>query len=55
MNQKAFDETAVTPFASGSNDVAQVMYLEPGAYTIVVNTPDNDAGGNALIEVYALP
>lgn len=43
------------PLLSGSKDAADVVRLNPGAYTIVCNAAAGDAGGEALVEVYFLP
>lgn len=43
------------PLVSASKDAADVVRLNPGAYTIVCTAAPGDAGGEALVEVYFLP
>jgi hypothetical protein len=43
------------PLISGSRDAADVVRLNPGAYTIVCTAAAGDPGGEALVEAYFLP
>ncbi len=53
--RKVFLAVGAFPLESGSKDAAAVVRLGPGAYTLVCNAPEGDAGGEVLIEVYLLP
>lgn len=53
--RKIFGYVGAFPLPSGSKDAAQVVRLDPGAYTIVASAGSGDPGGEALIEVYLLP
>src|SRR5262249_44785537 len=50
-----FNYVGAFPLLSDSKDSADVVRLSPGAYTVVAATGAGDPGGEALIEVYALP
>jgi hypothetical protein len=53
--QNLFAYLGAFPLTVGSKDAADVVRLDPGAYTIVGSAANGDAGGEALIEVYLLP
>ena len=53
--QKIFTVVGAFPLLPGSKDAADIVRLDPGAYTIVCNPSAGDPGGEALIEVYFLP
>jgi hypothetical protein len=50
-----FNYVGAFPLAVGSKDAAEIVRLEPGAYTIVAAASAGDPGGEVLIEVYLLP
>lgn len=53
--RRIFSYVGAFPLLSGSKDAADVVRLNPGAYTIVCTAAPGDAGGEALVEVYFLP
>ena len=53
--RKIFDYVGAFSLPSGSKDSAVVIRLAPGNYTVVATAAPGDAGGEALIELYALP
>lgn len=53
--QKIFNYVGAFPLLAGSKDSADVVRLNPGAYTIVAAPAAGDPGGECLIEVYFLP
>ena len=53
--QKIFTAVGAFPLPIGSKDAADVVRLNPGAYSVVCIAADGDAGGEVLIEVYVLP
>jgi hypothetical protein len=53
--QKIFASAGAFPLAADSKDAVALVSLRPGPYTIVCTAAAGDAGGEALIEAYALP
>lgn len=53
--RRIFDYVGAFALPSGSQDCAVVIRLAPGNYTVVGTAGVGDAGGEALIEMYALP
>jgi hypothetical protein len=53
--RKIFSYLGAFPLLDNSKDAADVVRLGPGAYTIVCDPANGDAGGEVLIEVYFLP
>ena len=53
--RKIFSYLGAFPLQSGSKDAADVVRLNPGAYTVVSTAAPSDPGGEALVEVYFLP
>jgi hypothetical protein len=53
--RRIFDYVGAFHLPSGSKDSAIVIRLAPGNYTVVATAGAGDAGGEALIELYALP
>lgn len=53
---RIFTLVGAFPLVLGASDSATVMRFTPGAYTVVAATAaGSDPGGDALIEVYAMP
>jgi hypothetical protein len=53
---KLFAHTGAFPLQAGSQDAVGVTpRLAPGAYTLVCRSETDEAGGEALVEVYVLP
>ncbi|MBT6767363.1 MAG: hypothetical protein HOA81_00025, partial [Opitutales bacterium] len=44
-------QSGAFPFTEGSSSAGQVIWLDPGLYTVVVNSGDGSSGV-ALVEVY---
>lgn len=53
--RKIFEHVGAFSLPSGSKDSAVVIRLAPGNYTVVATVGAGDVGGEALIELYALP
>jgi hypothetical protein len=53
--RKIFSYVGAFSLQSGSKDAAQVVRLNPSAYTVVCTAAPGDAGGEVLVEVYFLP
>lgn len=53
--RRIFDYVGAFPLPSGSKDCAVVIRLSPGNYSVVAAAGAGDPGGEALIELYALP
>lgn len=53
-SEQAFLRAGAFPLAPASRDLADVVRLAPGAYTVVILPPTNSPGGTVLVEVYEL-
>ena len=50
-----FSYVGAFPLLSDSKDAAEMVRLDPGAYTIVAEPSAGDSGGAVIIEVYFMP
>jgi hypothetical protein len=55
MHLQAFAATGLFDLDAGSKDIATVVPLAPGAYTVVLLPDADDPGGDALVEVTEIP
>jgi hypothetical protein len=53
--EKIFNYVGAFPLRVPSKDAVALVRLDPGNYTIIAPTTNDDPGGEALIEVYFLP